>query len=237
MKINKHCKICNSDVPETFCGNCGQKIGVKKITVWRLIQDVISGLFSLESSVFGTYGALLVNPKTVVESYVQGNRRFYKSPGQILFYFTFILGIQLSFISPNVIGLVFSLESNALPPELIFIIIFLPYIAFASYLVFLRNRKGMLTHFISMVYLFSMWGSIFIVIDNILIYGLDINLETILFLIFVLVLFWFTSVVFTKNKRKSRVFINALILTITTIAVSISLLFILDFFQPDSIRL
>ena len=126
MTENKHCNICESDVSGNFCGTCGQKIGTKKITVWRLLQDVISGLFSLESSVIGTYRTLLLNPMKVVDSYVNGNRRYYKSPGQILFYFAFILGIQLSFISPNVIGLVFSLESSALPPELIFIIMFIP---------------------------------------------------------------------------------------------------------------
>lgn len=237
MTDNKHCNICDSDVPGDFCGTCGQKIGTKKITVWRLLQDVISGLFSLESSVIGTYRTLLLNPKKVVDSYVNGNRRYYKSPGQILFYFAFILGIQLSFISPNVIGLVFSLESSALPPELIFIIMFLPYNALASYLAFLRNRKGMLTHFISMVYLFSMWGSIFIVLDNLMIYGLGLRLDTILFLLFVLVLFWFTSMVFTKKKNKMRVLINTVILTITTIAISTLLLLALNFLEPGLVRL
>ena len=95
-------------------------------------MDSLANLFYLEKSVFGTILKLVQNPKHIVTNYYLGFRNYYSSPGKLLLYSVAIIALHVSFINPNVLGMVINIKN--LGTQYFFWIMHLPIVLFISYL-------------------------------------------------------------------------------------------------------
>ena len=76
-----------------FCHACGQQATGNKTTSRDVIQAILSGFLSIERGVWGVIQTLTIDPQMVVKNYWHGNRFYYYSPGQMIFYMIFVLAL------------------------------------------------------------------------------------------------------------------------------------------------
>lgn len=79
------------DVSDRFCPNCGQANTTKKISVWDLIQELFSSVFSYDSKLWKSMKLLFTKPGGLSLAYVNGKRSTYINP------FRFFLSISILF--------------------------------------------------------------------------------------------------------------------------------------------
>jgi hypothetical protein len=200
----KLCSICGTEINGRFCHNCGQRITGKKtgfIDIWKALS---SGLFHIERGILGVIYELSINPKKVIHNYWEGNRYFYLSPGQMIFYTIFALGLHITFISGEyILGVSVKgevSEVSILTPQLFLVVLILPLYALTTFLSYFKKRKTFPEHFISATYVFS-YGAILStsICDFIyLVFGFPLN-ETAAILL--LILFIWGSRIFVAKRK------------------------------------
>lgn len=215
-KVNDICSICETKVIGDFCHNCGQKITGKKTGVKDILKALLSGAFSIERGILGILYELTVNPKRVIENYWEGNRFYFFSPGQLIFYTIFIVGLHIAFVSDRILGFRVELTgiskgfSLIFSPQLFFITLVLPLFAITTYLYFYKNKKSFPEHFISATYIFS-YGAILWTILSDVVY-LSFNLSLVFVVpVFLITLFVSSSRVFTRKKHWLYHLLNVLL--------------------------
>ncbi|WP_027419126.1 hypothetical protein [Crocinitomix catalasitica] len=227
-EILKVCNICNVEIHGPYCHQCGQQITNKKLTFKSILNDFVSNLFNLERSGFATSLTLLKEPKKVVSSYWSGNRKYYASPSKFILYLIIVLGIHIARSNNTILGIGFGNTPKA-------IIIVLPLLLIlASFITFTKLKKSIWEHSISILYLYSLWLIISIIVYEIL-YSfinqavLD-SFEVPLLLTFASFLFTFiwNSRIFSTDKNvviksigntalQFILFITIVVITITTL--------------------
>ncbi|MEZ4874289.1 MAG: DUF3667 domain-containing protein [Flavobacteriaceae bacterium] len=81
MKTEKtYCKNYNAPVATNFCGTCGQKASVHKITFKETFQDLADSFFSVNAPFFKTLSLLFWNPGKLIREYLEGRRKTYYKP-------------------------------------------------------------------------------------------------------------------------------------------------------------
>ncbi|WP_350286469.1 DUF3667 domain-containing protein [uncultured Croceitalea sp.] len=91
-----HCLNCSKTVSKdaSFCSNCGAKIVKERITLKRILSEVVETIFGWDNKYFFTVRSLVLKPHVVLEEYVSGIRKRYVHP------FTFlIIGATLMLFS------------------------------------------------------------------------------------------------------------------------------------------
>ncbi len=78
--IYADCPSCGNTVSGNFCNNCGQKIDDMRRSLFALIAETLGGIFSFESRMWKTFGALLFKPGKVAREYADGARMRYSAP-------------------------------------------------------------------------------------------------------------------------------------------------------------
>ena len=86
----ENCLSCKTEIQDIYCGNCGQKNDDLRRSLWRLIAESLGGIFSIESRVWQTWGALLVKPGKVASEYANGARTKYSSPIRVYLVISFL---------------------------------------------------------------------------------------------------------------------------------------------------
>ena len=76
------CQNCGSALSpdQKYCGHCGQKGDVGRLTVKQLGHDLLHALTHVDRSVLSLLWPLLVRPGTVARDYVAGKRKRYFGP-------------------------------------------------------------------------------------------------------------------------------------------------------------
>lgn len=236
MESPKHfCPVCQTQNTGAFCVNCGQKVKKEKVSFLGLLADLINGLFSLEHSIFGSIWMVLSKPKSIIEAYLNGFRRYYKSPGQIAFYAAFAIGLQFTFGGMTLLGLQVSFNNDAIPPQIIVLAVLIPFYALISKVAFWKNRKSYLGHLISMIYLFSAWLIIFIILENIIKLTLPIKLSFTILGIFLGLLFLWNSLVQLNKPNWKNVTLFTLIQMAITVAIFLGIAFVVYTYFPERI--
>ncbi len=82
MKPENHtyCKNCGAIVKESFCGQCGQRSSVYKVTFKETFNDLTDNLFSHSAPLPFTIRRLVVNPGLLFREYLGGKRKKYYKP-------------------------------------------------------------------------------------------------------------------------------------------------------------
>lgn len=74
------CANCNAPRMGAYCYSCGQHFLDGRLTVWRLLVDVLIRKLGLEGGLLRTVVDLTVRPATMIKGYVHGRRQRYTNP-------------------------------------------------------------------------------------------------------------------------------------------------------------
>lgn len=92
------CLNCGSKIntSNTYCENCGQEIKDYRLSVWKLIKEVFSSIFNMDSKFFKTIFNIW-RPVFLTKAYVKGERKSYLNPGRVFIISFFLFSAFLSF--------------------------------------------------------------------------------------------------------------------------------------------
>lgn len=160
-----NCKNCNNNLSELqkFCDQCGAKIIYNRLTPKVLATQVNEQFLSIDNKFLRTFVALFINPKDVIDGYINGMRKKYVN---VITYYAIsltILGFQMFLLKnffPEFIDAQNSFftdsfqigsQSTEKPPfdfpaffnnyQGVFFSILMPFIAIGTWLVYLTKRK------------------------------------------------------------------------------------------------
>ena len=223
-----------------FCHTCGQQNTGKKTTIKDMIAALLSGFFSLERSAFGTMWKVLVNPKAVIHNFWQGYRNYYYRPGSLIFYVIFVIGLHLNFVNAQILGVNVSLSGVSkemaviFSPQVFFLLLILPLLSSATYLTHRNQKRSFPEHFISATYVFATWAVIYTIISDTLLLLFGIDPSTLLFLA---LLFIWSSITHTKSSKWYWVALNTLFEILVFILIIVVFLSLLYLVSPGSFKL
>ncbi|MBW6481783.1 MAG: DUF3667 domain-containing protein [Vicingaceae bacterium] len=232
-----NCSNCNTTINDAYCAHCGQKFVPKRVNIFTIFSDYVSQILSLEKSGFATFIKLITHPKKVIENYLNGYRNFYQSPGRLLFYFITVAGLHVLLVDKKLFGTAINVGSEFLSPQIILTALIIPFLSLVAYLAFIKqnNHKNFAEHLIAQTYLFSVFGMLFIILDDIIsLFTLEIDYFSIEFLM-PAILFW-TALTFSKKRTWYFILLNFLLLLLVLV-IFILLLILLGKFTDGGITL
>lgn len=230
------CTICDTTMIGEYCHVCGQRNTAKKITFFGLLGDFISGFFSLEHSVTGTFWTIIRQPAAVIKNYWTGFRGYYQSPGKLAFYAAFVIGLHFAFVGNELLGISLTFTNISIPPQLMLLLLLIPVYSLVSKITFFKQKRSYLEHLIAMIYLFSTWIVIFIIVDYLQILILGKLIDEGMLLLFIIVLLVWTARVHSPIQRWNYVLVYTLIEIIVLILI-ITLFFVLIYYiYPEGIQ-
>ena len=95
------CGSCGALIGQVYCGSCGQKNDDLRRSLWRLIAESLGGIFSFESRMWRTWGALLLKPGKVAREYADGARSRYSPPIRVYIVISFLFFAFIAFSNTN----------------------------------------------------------------------------------------------------------------------------------------
>jgi hypothetical protein len=200
------CSQCHTKLIGDFCHQCGQQATAIKTNYRDVLAALLSGVFSVERGIFNVLKVLLFNPAILIRRYWRGDRLYFYSPAQIVFYTLFVTGLHLSFFDKKLLGLNVGLSGlsqeamTVFSPQLLLIVLLVPLLMLSTYLTFYKEKYSLAEHFISAIYLFCGWTIILTVTSDLLFWlsGVYFNWLTLLFL---LCFFWWSSRVYKPRAN------------------------------------
>lgn len=200
-----YCSHCETILQDSYCQHCGQKYINKRLTFWNIISDYIFQILSLEKSGFATVLKLITSPKKVVTNYWNGYRNYYQSPGKILFYFLTIAGLHIVLVNTKLFDMTIDISYTSPQFGIIFII---PLITISTYFTYFKQKLNFGEHFIATTYLFSVFGMLFIIIDDLVNYYLKLNFDYFNIQYLIIVILLWSVFVYSKNNKWYRLILN-----------------------------
>ena len=70
-----NCISCNLEHKEKYCPNCGERSGVKKITLSSIVEDSFSSITNMDKGFLFNIRSLLLHPRKITIDYVSGKRK------------------------------------------------------------------------------------------------------------------------------------------------------------------
>lgn len=225
------CSVCQHEIEEQYCPNCGQQYNSGKITALSTLGDLLANLFSLERSVAAVCLKLIWNPATIVSNYLNGFKKYYPSPGKILFVALTIAGLHVAFIDKNLLGI--SLELKNVNAQITFFLMFTPFLATISKLAFFRRTHGFIKHWISVIYLTSANLIVLTVLNDTLYFAFDYDTGAMMGVYFFLLFFIQDARVHAHGNTK-RIALHAFLELLIFIGLSALILYLNYLKNPDS---
>lgn len=166
-----HCKNCNNSLRTDFsyCPDCGSKVIRNRLTVKNLIYDFLERYFNLDNTLLQTLWHMIIKPEAVCGGYISGIRKKYLNPvsmlaisltlsGFILFLMKKVAWKYIDFskisyaqTSSGSAGTEKIMASTMEYSSLLFLL-YIPILAFASYLFFNKKNYNLAEHTISAIY-------------------------------------------------------------------------------------
>jgi hypothetical protein len=97
--VEAHCRNCATALTGQYCSRCGQRAGVRMITLWELIRDVFGDLFELDSRLWRSLLPLLARPGHLTREYLEGRRVRYMPPFRMYLVLSVIFFLLVSVFS------------------------------------------------------------------------------------------------------------------------------------------
>ncbi len=204
MTREKLCSICKIPIEGNYCSCCGQTFSGKPTSVISLLVDFLSNFFSVEKSGFATIFKVLKSPKPIVENYYSGYKNYYASPGKIILYGIAIVALHINFVDDKLMGL--SLNVENLNAQYLFWLLL-----FSSYMAFIRVERHLSKHLISLVYVATSLFIAITILNDLIIVILGDKLGLWTFIVFVSLVFFWNSRVFTTTKKYLYILLNTVI--------------------------
>lgn len=165
--LEKKCLNCENPLSGKYCSNCGQKASTQRITFKRiLVDDILHGAFHFEKGMLFTARETLLRPGKSALDYISGKRkRFYN-----VFLLTLLLialnillmhnysefhleNISENEIKPNELGV--KLENLIRENRKIYILLFIPFSSFLTFILFGRKKLNYSEHAIVAAFLLA----------------------------------------------------------------------------------
>lgn len=158
----KNCLNCGKELTDKYCAGCGQKADTHRISFKHFIfHDVMHGVFHIEKGILFTAKQALTRPGKAALDYIAGKRqRFYNvfylvllTIGTLLFVrhgFDWLFGNAEEVIEDQIdlneatkkLDAIFAQKSKLL------LLLFLPFAAFNSFILFRKQKLNLSEHFI-----------------------------------------------------------------------------------------
>ncbi len=74
------CKNCGIGFKGNYCFNCAQKASTTRLKTGNVLEEFWHNFTHTDTSAFGLFGAMLINPGRVVREYIAGKRKKYFNP-------------------------------------------------------------------------------------------------------------------------------------------------------------
>lgn len=95
------CISCNHEHEDNFCPICGEKNGVKRITLVSIAEDVMSSITSMDKGFLYNLKTLCLKPQKIAEDYINGKRKGILNPiSYLIFSITIYLIVITVFKTP-----------------------------------------------------------------------------------------------------------------------------------------
>ena len=99
------CISCNKTHNENYCPYCGERSGIKKITLKSIIEDAFSSVTNMDKGFLFNCKALILRPQKITTNYIYGKRKGILNPISFLIISTTIYLIVLTvFKVPKVLN-------------------------------------------------------------------------------------------------------------------------------------
>jgi hypothetical protein len=105
INTSEYCLSCGARTEQKFCGECGLKNDDLRRSLFRLIAESLGGIFSFESRMWRTWGALFFKPGKVAREYANGARSRYSSPIRVYLVVSFLFFAFLAISQTNLIAI------------------------------------------------------------------------------------------------------------------------------------
>lgn len=227
---NSKCTICKTEIKGLYCYNCGQKASNKKASIFTIIGDFVSNIFSIENSFLVTFIAAITRPAFLVNNYYEGNKGVLIAPGKMVLFTSIILAFRFHYFQEPFAGASFGREQQ----EYILISLMLLFPILTSCIVFF-NKKGILMRSIIAICYFSSFTLIVLSFIDLAFLLTNIKISALLFLVIYLFIFIFNSLVFVENKQWYRILGISFIQWIVMFIIITITSFILAYLYPESV--
>lgn len=222
MELNepRSCPVCTNTFDTKYCEECGVHYIGKRVTSIVFFSDVIESFFGMHRSVLQNFKQLILNPGKVIESYWNGFRRAYYSPGRMMLIASLMLATSFYFNENFFLGINVSGPKD-ISTNMIFILIMFPVFVLSTQLSYFRMRKNFYEHVVLNAYVFGLLISVFALLS--LVEGLFYEGS---YLQPFLILFYFIWVARVFEKKWFRIILMTLIniLVISAFAFGVYLL-------------
>lgn len=94
------CPNCSQSIAVAgakYCPYCGAKVKVVPLSIWHLLRDTMSKLFSWDNAFWTTFKTLWIQPQQAIRAYIAGQRKRYLHPISYLLIISLILSFTLLF--------------------------------------------------------------------------------------------------------------------------------------------
>ena len=98
------CFSCDAEMVGLYCKDCGQKNDDFRRSIFALIKEAFTSVFSLESRMWKTWWSLLTRPGKTAREYADGRRAVWTSPVRIYLAMSIILFGYLSLTDTRIIS-------------------------------------------------------------------------------------------------------------------------------------
>ena len=96
------CKNCGTAVNDKYCPHCGQKAGVKRISLGDLLKDLPHAIFHVDNGILYNVHQLFKRPGAAINDYMNGKRKPFYHPASFL-----LISLILNFLIVKIIDLHF----------------------------------------------------------------------------------------------------------------------------------
>lgn len=196
----KTCTQCNSELLGKYCHQCGQLHSGQQASLLLLLQESLGTFFSLERSGLATIIGLLKNPRRIILNYLEGNRGYFQPPNKLIFYALIIFGLHLSFFDSTVLNLSFDVEGVS--PSIAFMIIVVPLLSLAGWLLYGPRQHRYADHLVTNSYMVPVWYILLTVFGNVFDSIYQRDWDVVDFLLFMLITPFYSALVFRPKKNK-----------------------------------
>lgn len=195
-----NCTQCNSLLVGKYCHQCGQLHSGQKVSLLLLMRESLGTFFSLERSGLATIISLLKSPKHIVVNYLAGNRGYFQPPNKLIFYALIVFGLHLSWVDNTVLNLSFEVEG--ISPSIFFMLIVIPVLALAGWLLYGARKHSYADHLVANSYLVPVWYILLTLFGDIVDYFYQRDWDVVDFAVFMLLTPLYSAFVFQPEKHK-----------------------------------
>lgn len=213
-----NCKTCDFQLENAsqYCSNCGAKIVHERLSLKGTWEEFVGPFFSWDNNFWRTFFGLFINPKDVLEAYINGARKKYFQPFSYIILYATIAVFFYKFFPMEIImdysggfakgyettnpassapqfdmdGFMKTYTESLMSYYNFFVLLLIPVYALTSFIIFNKRSHNFFEHLVFNSYLQTNLGFISLVLQVVLVnaLGMSFGNYSILFL-FLFILF------------------------------------------------